>query len=404
MQHTTRNLNLYIAGCSISSIGNWILATILPLWVLKLTDSPLALGGVVACQIAPTLLIGPIAGVYADRWNRKRTIVMGTMLQGLLTLTLLGVSSSDQLPMIYLISFLVAACGTLILPAQEAILPSIVAEHQVLKANSLIAIGGTAARFLGPAIAGLLLSIAPFSIAIIVDASTYIVMSVAIGFVTVSHVPSSLNKSIVASLRESILFLRSSTILLGVLLTWSMLMLASGAMEAILAVFVKETGGTDAMFAFILSLQGVGLLIGGIATLAVSERLPANRIYQIGLIALGLTVTLLSFSSFPYMYVSIVLVGVSMAITGVAEMTLFQELTPEPLRGRVLALDNYLVSIWLIIGVGGSALLSEYYGARNVLILGGGICLLAAVLGITFLTKKYEPVYQPEKERAETVL
>lgn len=396
MQTTTRNLTLYIVGCSISSLGTWILATILPIWVLRLTDSLLALGGVVACQIAPTLLIGPIAGVYADRWDRKRTIVIATLLQAVTTLALLGVSSSAQLPVLYVVSFLVAAFGTLVQPTQEALLPSIVEDQQVLRANSLIAIGGTSARFLGPAIAGLLLSVAPLSVAIIVDALTYVVMSVAIGATTVAHVPTSLHKTLMASIQEGFTFLKSNTMLLGVLVTWSLLMLVSGAIETLLAAFVKESGGTDAMFAYVLSLQGVGLLLGGIATLAISDKWRANRIYQAGLLALGATVTWFGLSAFPATYVSVVFVGISMAIAGVAEMTLFQELTPPALRGRVLALDNYLASIWLIVGVAGSAFLAEFYGTRTVIMVGGGVCLLAAVLGLLLLAKQYQPIDREE--------
>lgn len=401
MQTTTRNLSFYIIGSSISSLGTWVLATILPIWVLRLTDSPLALGGVVACQIAPTLLIGPIAGVYADRWNRKKTIVIATLLQSLITLALLGVSSSSQLPLLYIVSFLVAALGTLVQPTQEALLPSIVDEQQVLRANSLIAIGGTTARFLGPAIAGLLLSTSPLYIAIIVNALTYMVMSISIGATTATHIPSTNNKTLMASIHEGFTFLKSNTMLLGVLLTWSLLMLVSGAIETLLALFVKEIGGTDMMFAYILSLQGIGLLIGGVATLALSDKLPANRIYQIGLVALGAAVIWLGLSTFPVTYTSIVFVGISMAITGVAEMTLFQELTPVTLRGRVLALDNYLASIWLIVGVAGSAFLAEYYGTQSIILLGGGICLLAAILGLVVLNKRYEPI--KEKEVVESI-
>src|SRR5712692_1752341 len=153
-----RNFALLWFGQLISLIGDWVLFIALPFYVYELTGSTLATGVMFIAQLLPRLLLGSVAGVFVDRWDRKRIMIIADVLRGFVLLLLLVVRSPEWLWAVYLVAFVQSAIGQFFIPAKSAIIPLLVGEQDLIEANSLNAVSDSLTRPIGPALGGVLMA------------------------------------------------------------------------------------------------------------------------------------------------------------------------------------------------------------------------------------------------------
>src|SRR4051812_2976489 len=170
---------LWVAGL-ISVAGDYALIVALPLHAYALTGSAAATGGVFAAALVPRVLLGSVAGVFVDRWDRKRTMIIADLLRAALLLPLLAVTSSDLLWLLYVVRAASGTEGLLFAPAESAFLPRLVGEEQLVTANALNALNDNLGRLVGPAIGGLLYASGGLPVVVLADAATFIVSAVLI--------------------------------------------------------------------------------------------------------------------------------------------------------------------------------------------------------------------------------
>jgi MFS family permease len=123
-----RNFALLWWGGLISLAGDWLLRTALPFYVYDLTGSALATSVMFMVGTVPGLLLGPVAGVFVDRWDRRRTLVVANLLLALTLTPLLLVRSADWLWLVYAVALVQSALVRFVVPAENALLPLLVAE------------------------------------------------------------------------------------------------------------------------------------------------------------------------------------------------------------------------------------------------------------------------------------
>jgi MFS family permease len=155
-----RDFRLLWAGGLISETGDWFLLVGLPVWVLELTGSSLVTSTVFLVGLLPSLVVGPLAGVLVDRWDRRRTLVAVSLAQAAFLLPLLTVDGRDRLWVVYLVMAVEAALAQLNDPARNALVPILVARHDLVGANALIALNGNLARLVGSPLGGILVEVA----------------------------------------------------------------------------------------------------------------------------------------------------------------------------------------------------------------------------------------------------
>src|SRR5215211_2217431 len=143
-------------GGLVSMLGSWALWIALPIHVYQLTGSALATSGVIAAVVAPGVLIGSVAGVFVDRWNRKTTLVAGNLLLAVATLPLIAARDEAWLWVVYPSAFLLSTLEQFTDPAENAFLPRLVRAEDLVAANSLNALNNSLARLGGPALGGAL--------------------------------------------------------------------------------------------------------------------------------------------------------------------------------------------------------------------------------------------------------
>ncbi len=142
-------------GQMISFIGDYFYWLAVPIMVERLTGSALLVGLSVITTALPMLFLGPVAGVFVDRWDRKRMMITADVLRALLVLPCLLVRTPDQVWIYYVVGFLMSCVSRFFFPAQNAVLPLIVPDKSdLLAANGLMQMVQTVGLLAGPALAG----------------------------------------------------------------------------------------------------------------------------------------------------------------------------------------------------------------------------------------------------------
>src|SRR5215212_6920564 len=188
-----RNFARLWFGGLISIMGDSVLNVALPFFVYQVSGSTLATAVMVAAELLPRLLFGSVAGVFVDRWDRKNVMILTSVAQGLVILPLLLVRSVESIWIVYLVSFLQTTLAMFFGPAENALLPLLVREEELLAANSLNALNNNIARIIGPPIGGVILAAAGLSGVVLFDSVTFLVagvMLLAIGYLSLRTKPS----------------------------------------------------------------------------------------------------------------------------------------------------------------------------------------------------------------------
>ena len=145
-----RNFRLLWSAGMISITGDWALRVALPIYVLRLTGSPAAVSGIVLAGFLASLLFGTVAGVYVDRWDRRRVVVVINVVQALALLPLLAADSPGRLPVVITVAFAESALAQFFGPAENALVPRLVTASQLAAANSLNSLGNWIGRLARP--------------------------------------------------------------------------------------------------------------------------------------------------------------------------------------------------------------------------------------------------------------
>ncbi len=150
-----RNFVLVWSAGLISLTGDWMLWIAVPVHVYAVTGSTIATGVAFAARVIPQLALGSVAGVFVDRWDRKRIMVAANLARAAIIVPLLFVGSPDTLWIVYAAIAIETSIGLLFGPAENALLPRLVGEKRLLEANSLNSLNNNLARLVGPALGGL---------------------------------------------------------------------------------------------------------------------------------------------------------------------------------------------------------------------------------------------------------
>jgi MFS family permease len=142
-----RDFGLLWAGGLSSETGDWFLLVGLPYWVLRETGSSLVTATVFLVGLLPGLVVGPLAGVLVDRWDRRRTLVAVSLAEAAFLLPLLAVDGRDRLWIVYLVIAVEATLAQLNDPARNALVPTLVPGDDLVGANALIGLNANLARW-----------------------------------------------------------------------------------------------------------------------------------------------------------------------------------------------------------------------------------------------------------------
>jgi len=169
-----RDFGLLWLGGFVSIAGDWVLRVALPFFVYERTGSTVATAGMIAAELAPGIVLGAAAGVFVDRWDRKRVLVLGNLLEAAAVALLLLVPGGGWLGLVYVVAVAQSAVSAFTAPAESALLPALVPDQDLLPANALNALNNRLGRLLGVPLGGALLGFLGLRSVVVIDCATFI--------------------------------------------------------------------------------------------------------------------------------------------------------------------------------------------------------------------------------------
>ena len=400
-----RNFALLWAGGLISMFGDWLLFIALPFYIYDLTGSTLATGAMFIAETLPILLFGSIGGVFADRWDRKKTMIVAVLLRAALLLLLLAVRSPEWLWAIYLVVFIQSSVGQFFNPAKGALIPQLVDESLLMPANSLNSLGVELTRLIGAPLGGALMALLGLSSVVVVDCVSFVVSALLIGLIAAPHAertaPAATPDAGIAvllagvwrDLVEGLRLVRSTRWLTGLFLAMGVLMFGQGITNALLVPFVEQVLHGDAqIFGWIVTAQGIGGLIGGLLAGTIGRLFSPVRIMALSAVAMGVLILLIvNIPVLPVVLALLAVIGLPAVAFMVSEATMLQSGVADQYRGRVMGSYGMALALAILIGMGVASVFGDWLGLVTMLDLVSGLYVLAGVI-VLVLVGGYQPI------------
>lgn len=337
-----RNARLFFAGMLVSNIGTWMQTTAQALLVLQLTGKGTSLGLITGAQFLPMALLGPWAGVLADRTNRRRMALLtqtGLAVQAVV-LAVVDLTDHESVPVLAALSLLLGVFSALDNPARRGVVTELVDEADVANALSLNTAVMTGSRVFGPALAGFLVASIGTGWCFAINAASFLAV---LGGLLLMN-PAELRVAPRAPrggrpLRESIAFVGRDPLLRPMFLALVVVSTFAFNYNVALPLLVKRAyGGGATAVGWLLAVTSVGSVIGSLAV--ASRRHVGARAFAGAMVVLGVSATLLgAMPSLAGAYAAAVPMGIGGAAFLAVTNGIMQPRTPAHMRGRLLALQ-----------------------------------------------------------------
>lgn len=420
-----RNFALLWLGQLISLAGDWALLVALPFAIYDLTDSALATGGMFLAQMVPRVFLGSVAGVFVDRWDRKRTMIAADLARAAILLPLLFVRSADWVWVIYLCAFVQATLAQFFNPAKNALIPLLVPTGDLAGANGLNALSENATRLAAPAIGGVLYGLFGLRLVVAADSVSYVASALLIvGIVhaarttgtsaTPEHLPpqspSSVGKGeraarpVWRAWRDGLRFMHADRTIRAIFIIMGISNIAEGIFPVMIVPFVKDVlhRGAEGL-GLIVSVQAVGGIIGSLLLSSVNRRfrpgvlIPlCGILFGLGDIAVVTAPLYAPANAFALSLIFMALVGLPIIGFSVNLRTLLQVTGEDAYRGRIFGAFSALSALAMVVGQALASLLGDRVGTVPMLIVSGGINLVAGVVAFVLLAGQQSAVGRPQ--------
>ncbi len=372
----------------ISQIGDYLALIAALVVIQKLSGSALWLGFTAMALTLPQLLFGLVGGVTADRFDRKKVMVISDLLRGAAILVLIWAKSPRELYLFPLVGCFMSVAGVFFGPARNAVIPSIVSREMLLTANGLLQASQMLAIIAGSSLASLVIATLGPASAFILDSLTFLISA---GLIFTLNIPSLNNSSpkegiFWPQLKEGLSYVKKRKPILAILLVASVATLSLGSIAVLGVAYVEKYLGVNAeSFGFLNSIQGIGMVAGGLSLGFFSRLASPHYLASIAMMALGLAILFFAFSSrFEAALVLAAIIGVCVVVVRATLAAILQATVPDEKRGRVESTVNTSISFSTALAMGLSGILGAALGIRTVftlaavgVILGGILALLA---------------------------
>jgi MFS family permease len=401
-----RDYRLLLTAGLVSLTGDWLLKIGLVYYVYQLTGSTLASGAMMFASFVPQIVLGSLTGVLADRWDRRRLMVVTNLAQAAALLPLLLVHAAAELWILYAVVVAQSCLAQLFSPAEQSLIPVLVPSEHLVTANALNGQARDIARLVGAALGGVVIGLGGLTALALADAATFLVSAALIAAirhlrVAVPAVMEELGGAVGRLRREWAEGLRIvlDSRVLRVLFAFEVVTsMGEGVMGTLFAPFARDelhAGGTT--YGLISSSQAIGGIAGGLIAAVVGPRFAAVRLWGAGALVFGaIDLTLFAYplasdAIWPA-FVCMVTVGVPGAFLIAGMMTVLQQSTEDGSRGRVFGALMAAQGAATLLGIAAAGVLGEVVGIIPVLIAQGLGYVAGGAVVLTLLARRPEPV------------
>ena len=393
-----RNFFLLWLGQIISQLGDRLDQMALIGFVYTRTPgSALGIAKILTFTIIPVFLVGPLAGAYVDRWDRRRTMYLCDLIRAVLVFTIpfFLFYSRSMLP-IYLIIFVVFSIGRFFVPAKLSIIPELVENKDLLIANSLVNTTGMIAAILGFGISGMIVEWLGPKAGFYLDSLSFLFsgtlifliakrITTRVGLKTVSQeIVAVFRKSVPQELKDgAVYFIKNKSIRFTswiIFILWS----ALGSVYTVIIVFVQKTlHSATKDLGFLIMFLGIGLFLGSLAYGRFGQKASRYKVIFISLILSGIMLIIFAFAiqRYPYFEVAALLsflLGMAVSPIMIASNTIIHDVSDTNMLGKIFSSLEIIMHLGFILFMFLSSFLAEWIPPLYILAFVGG---LFSVLG-----------------------
>lgn len=375
----------FYSGRTISLFGSAMTPVALAFAVLEAPNGQQLLGYILAAEILPNVLVVLIGGTIADRYRRDRLLLLsnlgsGISQAGIAVIVLMGANTYFIFPL----AIVNGVLGAFASPAMRGIIPEIVDNKDDIKqANSLLTTSRSAAKIVGPSVAGILVATVGGGWGIAIDSASFFIAAGCLNQVRIPSHPTVANSSLLRDMREGWSYFRNRRWIWSITAAFTLMnMVQMGVWQVLGPIIAKNTFGS-AGWGLTLSIKSVGLLIASLAMLKFQLRRPL-RDCMIAIAVSGIPMIVLGQGyALPYLIVAAALAGAGSTISGIGWDTSLQQAVPRDKLSRVCAFDDFGSYVAIPIGVILAVPLAGTFGYHLVATVGGIVFIIVAVLPLS---------------------
>jgi MFS family permease len=381
-----RNYRLFFSGQSISLIGTWMTRIATSWLVYRLTGSAVLLGIVGFANQIPTFLLGPIAGVLVDRWDRHRTLIVTQALAMVQSLALAALALAGVVKIweIIVLAVVQGVINAFDMPTRQSFVIQMVEKREDL--GNAIALNGSmvnSASLVGPAIAGAVIAAVGEGYCFLIDGLSYIAVIISLTAMRIT-IPQArtARRHVLDELKEGWQYVRGSLPIRSILLNLGLVSMFGMTYSVLMPIFAAEIlhGGPNTL-GFLMSSVGVGALIGTVSLTLRRSIIGLGRRIVIATAMCGAALIAFGLSRFLWLSVLILpFVGFGLMQQMAPSNTILQTIVHDEKRGRVM---SFYSMAFLGMAPFGSLLagnLAARIGAPATMAVNGVVCLLASLL------------------------
>ena len=380
-----RDFSLLWLAQLVSTAGSALTDLAAGIFVYRVTESALAVGLTLMATAVPSLVVGLLAGVFVDRHDRKRIMIVTCLVQAVIVATIAVVIGIDglALPGLFALILLNAGVKQFFDPAHDSLIPEMASDEELAAANSFLSIASFGSTAIGFAGAGLLASTVGLQWAFIIDAGTFIFSAACIGLMGKYTLPEPEEDAsvavIVANLKSGLATLFGTPVIRSLFIVGTFMFLAFGLWNVLLLPFsIRELHATEFEYGLQEGLTSVGFVVGSFFMARFSGRLAEPIWIIVSLVAMGLSGIFYGLStSVPLAIVLVMVSGFFNSPSSVSRAVLLQRNTPREMRGRVFSAFAVMRDVIFLVGMAGAGL-ADIVGIRPLIIVSSLLLFVSA--------------------------
>ena len=381
----------------ISLFGDFLaLFAVIAIVSFRMHGTAAQLTGLQIAYMLPIVFVGPIAGVFVDRWPLKPTLIASDLIRACLALLLIPATSIWQ---VFAVLAALSCVSAFFGPAQMVTIRSHVPTTGLMSANALMQIAFMGSRIVGPATAGAIVAAFTPKVCYLIDVISFLLSASLIASVAIVR-PASLQAptgsssnrihAIWIDMKAGMSFILHHAAILFFVLAMAAGLFTIGCFGPLISLYVRDTLHASAgLFGYVSGMVGVGLLVGTQVVRQLARKTSDTGLVLWGLVGIGAGVLLLG--AVPHIAATLTAtftIGFAFAAIMVPAQTLIQRETPPDMLGRVGSTNASVIFLGQILGLVVSGVLAELVGVRTVFFLCAGLSVALAVGGRMFLQSK----------------
>jgi MFS family permease len=378
----------------VSLFGDFLaLFAVIAVVSFRMRGTPTQLTGLQIAYMFPIVFVGPIAGVFVDRWPLKPTLVSSDLIRAVLALLLIP---STAIWHVYVVLGALSCVSAFFGPAQTVTIRTYVPAFGLMSANALMQVAFMGSRIIGPATAGAIVAAFTPKVCYLLDVASFLFSAAMIGSVVIRRsaaMPAQKGSSgnrihaIWKDMAAGMNFILHHAAILFFVLAMAAGLFTIGCFGPLISIYVRDTLHASAgLFGFVSGNVGVGMLVGTQIVRKLAARFSDTGLVLSGLLGIGAGVLLLgAVPNIGAALASTFIIGFAFAAILVPAQTLIQRETPHDMLGRVGSTNASVIFLGQILGLVLSGVLAEMIGVRMVFFLCAALSVALAAGGRVFL-------------------